>query len=149
MKKNIFILFIFVIVVFSLLWNREKNDMIASNNYFHYIKKNTECLSYLQTINQIPVWRLSIIYSLFIALANSLVVSYVLHKKKQNNKLKNVSSFSSNETFWFIIVSIIIINFIGIYKIITHWNWHYMCDWGCSKLPLNKWKNSKLNLANN
>ena len=143
MKKNIFILFIFFIVIISLLWNRERNDMIASNNYFHYIKKNTECLTYLQTISQMPVWRISLIYSLFIALISSIMVSFILYKKKKQNQkniLTDLGALSSNESFWLIIVSIIIINFIGIYKLLTHWNWHYMCDWGCAKMPLDKWK---------
>ena len=25
-------------------------------------------------------------------------------------------------------------------KLLAHWNWHYMCDWGCSKHSIGKWK---------
>ena len=133
LKMNILILFIYAIKVLCLLWNREKNDVIASNNYYNYIKKNDECLTYLQTISQLPVWRLSLISGSFITLINSFMISFVLYK---NSISKNLSL---NESFWLIIASMIVINFIGLYKILTHWNWHYMCDWGCSKHSIGKW----------
>ena len=124
LKMNILILFIYTVTVTCFFLNKEKRDMKLSNRYHERIKKNDECLAYLQTVTQIPVWRLSLITGSFIALLNSFMISFVLHKNK---------NLSLNESFWLIIGSMIVINFIGLYKILTHWNWHYICDWGCSK----------------
>ena len=130
MKKNIIILFIIFILVVCSLYNLEKNDVLASNKYYNYIKKNNECLEYLQTINQIPTWRLSFMCALFITFLNSFIIVFVLCNKK----------LSPNSSFWLIITFMVLINFIGIYKLLGHWNWHYMCDWGCSKHSIGKWK---------
>ena len=119
MIKDITVLLVIVLIVVASLFGLEKNDISASNRYYHHIKENAECLEYLRTVNQIPTWRLSLITALIVTFFNSFMISFVIKNKK----------LSSTESFWLVVGFMIMVNFIAIYKLLGHWNWHYMCDW--------------------
>ena len=133
--RNIVILIIILIIVVCLVAETEINDNNAINNYFEKIKKNEQCLSYLQTVNQMPTWRISLIVGLILTLLNSFIIIFVLSKK----------ILSQTESYWLIASFMILCNFLCIYKLLTHWNWHYMCNWGCSKYAIGIDKRFKKN----
>lgn len=123
MNKNIIIILAVCVVLSYMVYGYESYDVKNINKYYHEIKHNNECLEYLRNVSQLPIWRIALMASLFLMFVNAVVVQYVVGK----------TNYTANDKFWTIVVMLFMSTFLLIYKLLAHWQWHYVCDWGCNK----------------
>ena len=91
----------------------ENKDIKFLEKHFNKIKKNKSCINYLRRISSIPVWRLSIVFSLLLTILASIIFLLI-----------NPYPFSFFLLGYFIIL--FLISFIIIYKLLGHFQWHYI-----------------------
>ena len=101
------------------VWPNEYADATMLNRQFSEIKKNQECIQYLQNIAVTPTWRFSLISSLLFTMIEAIL--YVL----AGGTFTEPMHFF---TFWILLI----LNWLFMYKSLATRNWHYNCDHGCS-----------------
>jgi len=124
---NISIFLILFIIVLAVYFTVDKNNLQKLNDYYKNIKDNYPvCFEYLQTVAAFPSWRLSAIFGFF---ATIIIGVYLL-------LIFSIKNCSITIMFWLILWFVLFINVFVIYKVLSLWNWHYMCDDGCVKYSI-------------
>ena len=111
-------------IVIRYLVKEELLDRQALNKEYAKLTDNTQCHEYLQTANSLPTWRLSLIAATLATIV-STVFYYLL-----------LGSITRTGMAYILILFLIIYSVI--YKLLAHYNWHYVCDHGCLKEPVYK-----------
>jgi hypothetical protein len=102
------------------VWYIERHDRKQINvAYQSYAKDNAPCRKYLRTVTNEPVWRMAYMYALFImALTGTLYLALQYPVREEIYPMSLV---------YFLVTGV------GIYKLLTTYQWHYVCDGGCTQ----------------
>ena len=124
MIANIFIFICLVVFAIGLI-KVEIRDNKEINSYYKNVisKKNKECMSYLQTINLYPYWRITFFAGYILAIFTTYYLFLIL-------SIKNISK---KQIFWLFFWFTSLFNTYFLYKFLTLWNWHYVTNNGGAK----------------
>lgn len=121
-NASIFVIFVVGIIAVNCKYEN-KNRQNLNDYYYDNIKdKNQECMIYLQSVGNCPIW----VFSLFTGIIGTIIlVLFML-------LIFYIPNLSKAILFWLIVwISFVIIS-ITMYKFLEFWNWHYMCADGCT-----------------
>ena len=117
---NLFLLIVIIILIYRVLYPSELTDIKKIDRQYQKIKNNEECLNYLQTLNNVPLWRYAILFGTIITAIE--IIFYILGGGPINKQKHFLM-------FWVLYM----LNVFFLYKVIANRNWHYMCSDGCLK----------------
>lgn len=115
---NIALGIIVLLILLKVFLPYEKSGMLGLNKNFQEIKNNQQCLSFLQKVTIIPIWRFALLSSAIFTVIITIIVCIAGYCPSQPIHYLGIWAF-------------FLLLFVFSYQIISFRNYHYICEDNC------------------